>query len=91
MTTNIVQIGNTDNKLTQRQWSEFCNEIQYAIEMNATEVHFTGFSNPNTPWQNACFVFNLEKTDNLKASIFEIRNRYKQDAVAWTEGTTQFI
>jgi len=37
------------------------------------------------------FVFNLDKTDNLKASIFEIRNRYKQDAVAWIEGTTQFI
>lgn len=91
--TIVIQIGNSDDKLTQKEWSEFCNQTRWEIERFAKTIHFSGFSLPSDPWQNACFVFEL-KDDVLKhlsINLKTIRQKYGQDSIALTEGSTIFI
>jgi hypothetical protein len=64
-----------------------------AIETHAAEIHFFGGSAIDTPWQNAAFVFvaPLEAVTRLKQAVTGIREQYRQESVAWTEGETEFI
>ncbi len=88
-----IQIGNSDNKLTQQEWSSFCKEID-SIVSNTIPVHFSGHSLPNKPWQNACWVGEYTEEDAVQRMLSRIklcRETYKQDSVAVTFGTTQLI
>jgi flagellin-like hook-associated protein FlgL len=99
MKTIIIQIGNSDNKLTQKEWSEFVDEINNIINLFSDGIHFFGGSNTWSPWQNVAWVFVLKETiwfnvpieTTLKNTIHNISVKYKQDSVAWTEGITDFI
>lgn len=44
-----IQIGNSDNKLSQVDWHRFCFAVSSAIEDLAEEVYFHGYSIPNDP------------------------------------------
>lgn len=91
MKTVTICIGNSDDKLTQVEWSNFCKAIR--IVLHFYTVHFSGVSNGSAAWQNACWVFELpeDKEKELKSKITEIRKHFRQDSVAWTEGNTEFI
>jgi hypothetical protein len=93
MKTITVQIGNTDNKLTQKEWSEFVCEISSAIHIFVKEVHFGGGSASWEEWQNYAWVFIVtnDRVKMIKDKIKAIREFYRQDSVAWTEGETLFI
>lgn len=93
MKTVTLQIGNSDNKLTQQEWSSFVSEIQQQIDKYAETVFFFGGSPNWSPWQNVSWVFIVDPTYAVEI-IFEIkgiRERYRQDSAAWTEGSTLFI
>lgn len=93
MKTVTIQIGNTDDKLSQREWSEFVTLTEKLIASNCREVHFHGCSNPVAFWQNCAWVVNCP-TENLKPlmeALVRLRKVFKQDSVAWTEGTTLFL
>jgi len=91
MKTITVQIGNSDNKLSQKQWHNFVKEVRTFIESRADEVHFFGGSSNWELWQNVTIIFNIKESENLKSLISQISKNYLQDAVAWTEGVTEFI
>jgi|LakMenEpi03Aug12_release.lakeMendotaPanAssembly.Ray.scaffolds.fasta_scaffold322459_2 hypothetical protein len=93
MKTITLQIENSDDKLTQREWAAFVEDIDHEINVLAKRVHFCGFASGGAPWQNACWVFELEadRENELKALVTEHRSRFKQDSVAWTEGQTAFV
>ncbi len=97
MKTITLQIGNTDNKLSQREWASFCNAVHRAITYHTVDVidsiHFSAPSVGWADWQNAAWVFSCHDSeiDALKERITEIRKDYKQDSAAWTEGNTSFI
>lgn len=89
----IIQIGNSDNKLTQREWSSFCKEID-SIVSNTIPVHFSGHSLPDKPWQNACWVGEYTDEDDIQKMLNRIklcRESYRQDSVAVTFGKTKLI
>ena len=92
-TTVCIQIGNSDDKLSQREWWSYCTDVSVACLQTEADIHFRGGPATNFPYQNYCFV--LEAEDNvlasLKAGIVEIRKKYGQDSVAWTEGRTEFV
>ena len=90
MKTVSIQIGNTDDKLTQKQWAEYCGEIVRECD-SMGEIHFSGGSPTDARWQNYCVVLNTMKAEKLKDSVQLIRSSYDQDSLAWTEGTTIFI
>lgn len=93
--TITLQIGNTDDKLSQLQWSRYItsasNWIQKYCESGAARIHFFGTSPGDEPWQNACWVFDISIEDepNLRQSVLKVAGIFNQDSVAWTSGTTE--
>lgn len=93
MNTVVVQIGNSDDKLSQKQWSMFSREIVAAIKNYSQIMHFGGASDSFEQWQNACFVIDCTDEDipYLRQSLTTVRKRYNQDSVAIMTGETEFI
>ena len=97
MKTITIQIGNSDDRLAQAEWAKFCKSVDAAIQQITKlclgSVHFSGMSFGDAPWQNAAWVFNISSkgATRLKVELIEIKARFNQDAIAWTEGDTNFI
>ncbi len=93
MKTITIQIGNTDNKLSQQQWSEFHHNADIVIRNYATEVHFFGGSENWKPWQNLCWVVTAAEDwiGPFKIAMATLARHYGQDSIAYTEGETLFL
>ena len=93
MKTVTICIGNSDNKLTQQEWSNFIERVYVVMCDRSVAVHFSGFSAGDSPWQNVCWVAEVAKEDiePLRAELKNVRERFKQDSVAFTAGETEFI
>ena len=93
MKTITILIGNSDDKLTQKDWATFSRYIESAVKSMSPSVHFNGRSLPDDRWQNAAWVIEIEddQAARLKEWIREIKAHYKQESVAWIEGTTEMI
>jgi hypothetical protein len=95
MKTVTIQIGNSDDKLTQLEWSNFVDMVDKAICGFRGVPHFAGGSATEKPWQNYCFVFELDEdpliTKSFQRQLKDLRAQYKQDSVAWVEGITLFV
>lgn len=98
MTTFIVQIGNSDNKLPQESWSLFIEALSNTLTELKANIHFFGFSAPHAPWQNCCAVFedsqgqgNLTLLELLEAHMAELAWKFDQDSIAVTYGNTNLV
>jgi len=93
MKTVTIQIGNTDDKLSQVEWSTFIQVVNSHIHVYASRIHFNGYSDPAEPWQNACWVIEIGDSSiiRLKTDLANSRGKFRQDSIAWTEGETKFI
>jgi hypothetical protein len=95
MKTVTIQIGNSDDKLTQLEWSNFVDMVDKAIAMFKGVPHFAGGSSAEKSWQNYCFVFELDEdpliTKSFQRQLKDIRTRYRQNSVAWVEGKNLFV
>lgn len=93
MRTVTIQIGNSDNKLSQEVWSNFVDDVRCGIESIVHQVHFGGGSDWDAPWQNACWVCEIDgaDTERLKQRLKESRVAFHQDSVAITFGDTILI
>lgn len=91
--TVVIQIGNSDNKLTQSEWKDFCNYIHEAILVWGGQIHFSAPSVGWADWQNAAWIVVIKDRDapDLKEDISKIGKKFKQDSVAWTVGDTEFV
>lgn len=92
--TIVVQIGNSDNKLTQKQWSDYYEQIERVVDIFSKEVFFKGCSNSNSEYQNAAFIFSIEENENdydLMKMLVIIKNMFNQDSIAYQIGETDFI
>lgn len=91
--TIAVQIGNSDNKLTQNEWSNFHCFVGEIIMEHSYRMHFSGASNSTDPWQNAAWIFEPLDDDSSKLTsrLANAAHAFKQDSIALTEGITQFI
>ena len=91
--THVVSIGNTDDKLTQAEWSKFCAEVNALVKAYGKNVYFVGYTGPAQPYQSATFV--LEPWDGdekffLKA-LMGILVAYRQQSAAVVIGETEFV
>jgi hypothetical protein len=91
--TGVIQVGNSDNKLTQQRWSEFVGAVQAELRLADVTLHFFGCSHGSEPWQNACWVFQFspEIRGTLVSELERIGKRYDQDSIAWTTGKTELL
>ncbi len=88
-----VQIGNSDNKLTQSEWAHYCAAIREVMRESSRVIFFSGGSDWDAPWQNACWVASVdaEKMQELKRQLRQVRESFRQDSVAMVCGPTHFI
>lgn len=93
MGTATILIGNSDDQLSQKEWSSFYNEVNVLTSIHTNMTHFAGASIPDKPWQNACWVVDVNNAQRvvLKHKLAELRDKYRQESIAWVEGTTTFI
>lgn len=88
-----VQIGNSDNKLSQKQWSDFIKKTRLVVSQYCGQVHFDGGSSFDSPWQNFCIVAELQSIDkqSLLDAIGDLRDEFYQDSAAVTFGETKLV
>ena len=92
--TVTIQIGNSDDKLKQTEWSAFVYATHKILEESEGEIHFSATSEGSCPWQNACWVFEMDRDRFIRLMIPQLQvlcRHYKQDSIAVTVGKTQFI
>jgi len=92
LTTTVIQIGNSDDKLTQAQWAHFFKRVDNAVRSRASQIHFSGTSHPSAEWQNAAWIFEIDETPSLRLydDMKVLCEMFNQDSIAWTEGKTIF-
>jgi predicted P-loop ATPase len=94
-----IQIGNSDDKLTQKEWAEFVQRMDGHIHYYANDIHFFGGSENYAKWQNVCWVITFDENEDypgldllsFKSIIQKTREEFRQTSVAWIEGEAQFI
>ena len=94
MTTVTIQIGNTDNKLTQQDWSKFVSAVDDVVHRHAKTTHFSGGSAANAPWQNYCWVCQITSLNDaisLSLKLRDVATEFHQDSIALTKGDTILI
>lgn len=98
--TITIQIGNSDDKLTQAHWCSYVRDVENAIKTafgRKPEVHFTGGSAADKPWQNYCWVFDIPAKDLVaslqvaRGVLARIAAEFNQDSIAMTVGKTEFV
>jgi hypothetical protein len=91
----VIQIGNSDEKLTQAEWSEYIAAVNQNLQNWQPTIHFLGYSPPDAPWQNACWVFEVQDEElwieQLKVELAYIARQFRQDSIALTLGYTEFV
>lgn len=93
-TTVYVSIGNSDDKLTQKEWASFHEQVDEAIHKVALTTYGHWLSESSARWQNACWCFELLRVDYapLKQSLSALARNYQQDSIAWAEAPeTEFL
>ncbi len=93
MKTIVVQIGNSDNKLTQSEWSQFWALTDAVLRECSNQMHFAGTSDPTSPWQNAAWIFEPRSNNSseLAAALSAVAKTFRQDSIAVTIGDTIFV
>ena len=91
--TVTLQIGNSDDRLSQASWSKFVIAVHTRVYPNADQLHFFGTAPGDSRYQNACWVFEMTeaKLSELKQDLAPVKEMYHQDSIAITTGKTHFI
>jgi hypothetical protein len=89
--TIVVQIGNSDDKLTQKEWCNFILEVVGAVSRISPAVHFQGGSMPVSVWQNFCIVAESQSLDGLRGELCRLATKYRQESIALLVGDTEFV
>lgn len=89
----VIQIGNSDNKLTQSEWSHYVHTIAHYIKVYGIETYFFSPSPGDCPWQNACWVVSVSERekDDFEESLVSVRKSYQQDPIAVIVGDVRKI
>lgn len=80
----FVSIGNSDNKLTQAEWNQYCLEVETYCDHLSTRFYAKCYSLSNAPFQNAVFSMECPATtiSSLRSCLSMAANKYRQDSIA---------
>lgn len=90
----FICIGNSDDKLTQREWACFQLDLRMVVQEHADVRHGDWHSFPDSIYQNACWCIEIreEEIPGLKAGLSKLAGFYRQGSIAYNECTdTEFI
>ena len=101
-----ISIGNSDDKLSQSGWHQFCDVIDRSVKMllatspmGYVVIHGNWYSKTDDPWQNACWCVEMRKREGYATLLQQFREhlhnagmRFGQDSIAWAVAeTTVFL
>lgn len=94
-----ISIGNSDDELTQRQWSDFVAVVDDTLvgahKRDSATVHGSWRSPSDARWQNACWCVEIgydDVAEALRSALRDYAGIYHQDSIAWAEvKTTEFL
>lgn len=89
-----VSIGNSDDRLSQREWALYQIDLQQLLHDAGGLFHGEWYSNPNSIFQNACICMEIADaaTPPLKIKLVMLAKKYRQDSIAWAIApTTEFL
>jgi hypothetical protein len=95
--TITIQIGNSDNRLTQQRWADFVaavsDRLESYVEGRLAEIHFFGAPHTWAQWQNAAWVVQLDSEclTSFRTELAYIARKFDQDSIALTVGITEFV
>lgn len=90
----FICIGNSDDKLTQRDWACYQLDLRMLIQEHAEARHGDWHSFPDSIYQNACWCIEIQENDipALKKGLRKLAAYYKQNSIAFNECTdTEFV
>jgi len=90
----FIAIGNSDDKLPQREWAAFQIELAMMVQEYADSIHGDWYSNPSSIYQKACMCIEISDDNEagLKAALYKLATEYKQNSIAWNRcEATEFI
>ena len=88
-----LSIGNSDDKLTHAEWSAYVVEMTCRVAA-VGHVHGSWASNPVSVYQNACWCIEFKTAADIAEArevAVEIRQKYRQDSIAWAVARTEFL
>jgi hypothetical protein len=88
-----VIAGNSDDRLTQREWSLFLEKLVDACA-DMGEVHFAGGPSTGAPIQNFCIAVELvgpASTESLKDKVADLARDFRQDSIAWIQSDSSDV
>lgn len=88
-----ASIGNSDNRLTQAEWSAYAYQFEELVRRYATQVHGVWYSESTRPWQNGMAGFELHDVDDpIVRKLFADLARSKgQDSIAWLSAPAESV
>lgn len=88
-----IVIGNTDNKLSKKEWSQYQVEFKYVVESLAEKVWGIWYSSPDSFYQNMCVGILLaeENALALRDRLEKLCVKYNQDSIALSTAKTEFV
>ncbi len=87
MTTVYVSIHNSDDKLTQADWSKFVGIVRSMVRTEAGTVHAEWLSLPDSRSQSACWCVEVDEDcrAGLRESLAGAAHYARQDSITWAE------
>lgn len=55
----LIQIGNSDDRLTQKEWARFVMELRDLLHNSVLQIHGEWYAKADEPWQNANFTVEI--------------------------------
>lgn len=91
--TIVIQIGNSDDKLSQGQWAEYVTGLRLVVVSFAPTIHFSGGSPCDARWQNFCIVGEIavQNLPAFDAELRELAKSFDQESIAVIIGETAFV
>lgn len=87
MKTIYVTIGNSDDRLTQVEWSVFCASLSILpLSISGRPYFHYGHSLPSAEQQNACISFQVvydADVDAVRRRLVVLARRFGQDSIAF--------
>lgn len=89
-----ISIGNSDDKLTQEEWSRFYVKVDRIVQHNILRVFGRWVSPSTEPFQNACWCIEVgagRDADKMRDRLEDVASEFHQESIAWAIADTHFI
>jgi hypothetical protein len=80
-----IGIGNSDDKLGQREWAAFQIDVKTVLRKHRVLVIGEWHSLPDSSFQNACFAIDgdVPELPEIQGELTALAKIYHQDSIAW--------